>query len=139
MIRIFPAIAVILFTACSAAAGEAEAAAALVGTFTNRPGPGSLGTHSVVEELQVALEGDNYRLTATMNITNREDGMDRTSNTFWTWTGEGRLVRGRIQFTYEARFVGGGLESGRGSFRASKGKYVLELDGSKHTVRRKDI
>ena len=78
----------------------------------------------------MTLDGDIYKLSAHMNVTNREGGMDHTLNTFWRWSGEGRLVGSVIRFTYEMSFAGVDKEMGRGSFRRSGSRYIVEVDGA---------
>lgn len=93
--------------ACCTSLVVAGSISELVGTFTSRPSREDFGTDSVVEDLQITVEADTYGLHGTMNVTNREPGMDHTSNTFWSWTGDGRLVDGVINFTCQKKFAGG--------------------------------
>ena len=131
------AVSFLLLASCVSAYAAAPNAN-LLGTFASRrPPPNAYGTHGLVEHLEVTLDGDLYKLSAYMNVTNREGGMEHTSNTFWRWSGEGRLVGNVIRFTYEASFGGDDKETGRGSFRRSGSRYIVEVDGAKYTVRRK--
>ena len=118
---------------------SADAADDLLGKFTGRPmryhaAPFAEG---IVEELEVRRDNGDFTLDATMNAMNFETGMDHVSNTFWHLSGHGKLVRGRIRFTYEARYAGGSTETGHGVFRRAGRRFILKVDKAEYVVRRK--
>jgi hypothetical protein len=126
--------------ACCAPSHAAERAAELVGSFSGRPPQERYGTDSYADALEVVSDGQRYQLSAYIVVTNREGGMERTSKTFWRWTGEGRLVGRVIRFRYRVQFVGSPPEQEeRGSFRRSGRAYILDLDGAKYAVRKENI
>jgi hypothetical protein len=45
---------------------------------------------------------------------------------------------GSIRFTYEARYAGGGLETGHGLFRRAGRRFILTVDDAEYVVRRKE-
>jgi hypothetical protein len=68
----------------------------LLGKFTSRPMHYHKGpfTEGIVEQLEVRCDNGEFTLDATMNAMNFETGMDHVSNTFWHFSGHGKLVRG---------------------------------------------
>jgi hypothetical protein len=94
-------------------------------------------TEGIVEQLEVTRDNGQFTLEAAMNAMNFEGNMDHVSNTIWHFTGRGRLVRGTIRFTYEARYGGGSTETGHGVFRRSGRRFILAVDDAEYVVRRK--
>jgi hypothetical protein len=95
-----------------------------VGTYEGAsPGRSSTG-RSFVLQLDVTKQNGAYSLSAEMNDTNREEGMDHTSNTHWRWTGTGSVRNDVLVFT----FTSTGDQSRQGSIRRDHSEFILTLD-----------
>lgn len=135
---VFVAVCCLCFLGAAAdGAGKEED---LLGTFTSRPTRQHADsfTESIVELLEVKRDGDGFTLEATMNVMNREDGMDHVSNTMSHWTGRGKRVGAAIRFTYEATGAGSS-ERGQGVFRRAGRGFVLKVDDAEYPVRRNGL
>jgi hypothetical protein len=67
-----------------------------------------------------------------MNDTNREAGMDHTSNTHWRWTGTGAVHEGTLKFKYDS----GDAELANGTLRRDKAGFTLMLGSTQYRLRR---
>ena len=102
-----------------------------VGTYEG----GSLGKNttgrSFILQLDISVEKEAYSLSAEMNDTNREEGMDHTSNSHWNWTGLGGIHDGILVFTFNS--PEGGQRNG--SIRRERAGLTLKLDGVRYRIR----
>jgi hypothetical protein len=86
---------------------------------------------SFVLELTVTKQNESYSLTASMNDTNREAGMDHTSNSHWDWSGTGAVQGDCLAFTYDAPDA----KPGKGILCGDRRGFILTLSGIKYRVR----
>jgi hypothetical protein len=85
---------------------------------------------SSVESLEITREGAAYSLSGYMNETNREPGMENTSDTRWEWSGTG-LARGNsLEFTYSTPDD----QHGAGSLIPKRGGLLLTLDSTHYQL-----
>ena len=82
-------------------------------------------------KLGVTNQNGSYSLTASMNDTNREPGMDHTSNTHWDWSGTGTVQGDCLAFTYDSHDA----EPGKGTLCRDRRDFILTLSGIKYRVR----
>lgn len=87
---------------------------------------------SLVEGLEITQQASDYSLDADMNDTNREPGMDHTSNTRWQWTGTGSVQGDALAFTYSSA----GGDHGNGSLRQKNTALLLTLNGIQYLLHR---
>ena len=95
-----------------------------VGTYEGAsPGRSSTG-RSFVLQLDVTKQNGAYSLSAEMNDTNREEGMDHTSNTHWRWVGTGSVRNDvRLHIYLNRRSVTAG-------FHPSRSQWIYSYAGS---------
>jgi hypothetical protein len=103
--------------------GAPPAPTDLVGTYEGASIRKSATGQSLVLQLDVTKRDGVYSLAAFMNDTNREEGMDHTSNTRWQWTGTGTVRNDRLTFKYDA----GDAEVGSGTLRRAGAAFILTL------------
>lgn len=87
---------------------------------------------SLVEGLDVTERAGSYSLEGYMNDTNREPGMDHTSNTRWQWNGTGTVQGDSLAFSYSSA-IG---ERGTGSLRQERTGFLLTLDQNQYQLHR---
>ena len=121
--------AALLLAACSTTPQPVDFAGRYRGAATDRSYPYG---ESLVEELEISDKAGSYSLTGFMNDTNREPGMDHTSNTRWHWTGTGATRGDALQFTYSDAQGSGGT----GSLRQERTGLVLTLDRTQYRLQR---
>ncbi|HVF70881.1 MAG TPA: hypothetical protein VM940_04670 [Chthoniobacterales bacterium] len=109
--------------ALASAGGAPPAQTDLVGTYEGASIRKSPTGQSLVLQLDVTKRDGVYSLAASMNDTNREEGMDHTSNTHWQWTGTGTVRNDRLTFKYDS----GDAELGRGTLRRDGAAFILTL------------
>lgn len=115
------------FYACAAPSVQPS----FVGTYRGESIHNSSTGRSIVLGLTITEQNGNYSLTASMNDTNREDGMDHTSNTHWRWSGTGTVHNDRLTF----RFDSGDAELGGGTLRRDRSGFILMLDRVEYRLR----
>ena len=109
-----------LLSACAAPPARTD----FVGTYEGASIRKDPTGQSFVLELDVTKRNGVYSLAGSMNDTNREEGMDRTSNTHWQWTGTGAVRDGSLIFTYASR----GDDRRNGTLRRDGAGFTLTLD-----------
>ena len=107
-------------SACAAPPARTD----FVGTYEGASIRKSPTGQSLVIELAVTKRNGGYSLAGAMNDTNREAGMDHTSNTRWQWTGTGAVRDGSLRFTYASR----GDDRRSGTLRRDAAGLTLTLD-----------
>ena len=104
----------------------------VVGSYSGESVGGGATGRSYVLRLDVMEADGVYSLAAEMNDTNREEGMDHTSNTHWRWSGRGHLQSGVLVFTFSSPDAA----PEKGSMRL-KGKEVsLHLGNIRYRLKR---
>ena len=101
-----------------------------VGTYEGVSLRKSLAGQSFIVELNITQRDGIYSLDCHMNDTNREEGMDRTSNTRSHWTGTGSMDHGSLNFTFKSDFG----EPSKGTLRRDGGVLILTLGGVRYRV-----
>jgi hypothetical protein len=115
----------------SAACSTPERQVSLKGSYT---GSGLKDDgYSLVEGLEVTEIKGQSRLTAYMNDTNQEAGMDQISNSRSLWTGQGSMRGDSLVFVYKANGV-----DRKGSLEANRSGFLLTLDGRRYQLIRSD-
>jgi hypothetical protein len=87
---------------------------------------------SLVEGLEIREKAGQFALTGYMNATNREEGMEHTSNSRWSWSGTGAVVGDVLKFTYSSTLE----ERGSGSLRHGRDGLLLRLDDGEYRLHR---
>ncbi|HWB61361.1 MAG TPA: hypothetical protein VG733_17900 [Chthoniobacteraceae bacterium] len=86
----------------------------------------------LIEGMQITAGTDGVcTLEGVINATNREEGMDHTSNTRNHWEGTGAIHDGVLQFSYVVTYGGDESEKGTGSLQKQGKEYILIFDGDK--------
>ena len=115
-----------LFSACAAPPAQTD----FVGTYQGASIRKSPTGQSLVLQLDVTKRNGVYSLVGSMNDTNREEGMDHTSNTHWQWTGTGAVDHESLNF----RFDSFDAELGRGTLRRDGAGLTLTLNGVQYRL-----
>ena len=92
----------ILLTIIAVTSADSGSIHGLVGSFEGEVVESSSSGRSFVVCLRVIEQGGVYSLSALMNDTNREPGMDHTSNTHWRWTGSGSVRGSMLAFMFSS-------------------------------------
>jgi hypothetical protein len=87
---------------------------------------------SFVVCLEVTERGGTYSLAALMNDTNREPGMNHTSNSHWRWTGSGAIRGSALEFTFSSADT----PPEKGSLRTTRSGILLKLGGVQYRLKR---
>lgn len=117
--------------AVSVVAG-AETPERFVGSFAGASLRADPFGRSFVVCLEVSERAGTYSLAAVMNDTNREPGMDHTSNTHWRWTGSGAIRGSALEFTFSSADTP--LE--KGSLRRTRAGLLLKLGRIQYRMKR---
>ena len=98
-----------LFSACVSPPAQTDYVGSYEGASIHKSKEGQ----SLVLQLDVTNSSGAYSLVGSMNDTNREEGMDHTSNTRWQWSGKGIVHEGCLRFKYRSH----GAERENGTLR----------------------
>lgn len=129
MILLLTCVTLFLLAACSTSTRPVSFAGSYTGAaIRNSDQYGEL----LIEGLDIAEREGSFLLEGYMNATNREPGMDHTSNTRWLWTGKGTVRGGSLSFTYS----GNTGEQGTGFLRPRRAGFLLTLDGNEYLLHR---
>jgi hypothetical protein len=104
----------------------------LVGSFAGASVRSDPAGQSFVVCLEVIERAGTYSLTAFMNDTNREPGMDHTSNSHWRWMGSGAMRGSALEFTFSSA----GTAPEKGSLRRTRAGMLLKLGAVQYRIKR---
>ena len=103
-----------------------------VGSFAGASVRSDSSGRSFVVCLEVSERAGTYSLVAFMNDTNREPGMDHTSNTHWHWTGSGAIRGSALEFTFSSAAP----VPEKGSLRRTRAGMLLKLGAVQYRIKR---
>jgi hypothetical protein len=103
-----------------------------VGSFAGASVRSDPSGQSFVVCLEVIERAGTYSLVAVMNDTNREPGMDHTSNSHWRWTGSGAIRGSALEFTFSSA----GTHPEKGSLRRTRAGMLLKLGPVQYRIKR---
>lgn len=123
----------VFFAIAAGAWAHAAPIESFVGSFDGESLRAAPSGQSFVVCLRIVEKAGSYSLSALMNDTNWEQGMDHTSNSHWRWTGSGSIQRGRLIFMFSSP---GDMAPEKGSLQKIRGGFLLKLGTIRSRVQR---